>query len=67
MIKSIPVKPYKVKMVCDKCKTGEMEASCNTMLAVYPPKYPHTCNVCGYTESYDRLYPYIEYEVEDED
>lgn len=61
------VRPLRVDMICPSCGNGRMRLFGDTMLALYPPKFPHQCNVCGYVENYDRSYPYITWEdVNDE-
>lgn len=48
-----------VKMKCEKCGEGLMEKFGNTVLATYPPQYPHKCNKCGKVENYPVEYPYM--------
>lgn len=55
------VKPVKVEMSCPRCGSGRMLPG-DTVLTTYPLQYPHECNSCGYTETYRKIYPYIEYE-----
>ena len=47
-----------VYMKCDKCEKGIMEQFGNTVLATYPPQYPHKCNHCGSIANYPVEYPY---------
>ena len=56
------VKTFRVRMVCPKCGEGFMEPG-DVVLTTYPPLYPHTCDHCGYIDSYRVMYPYIEYEA----
>jgi len=34
------------------------------ILTTMPPKYPHKCQGCGYTENQDKKYPYLDYDEE---
>lgn len=52
------VKTIIVHMKCDICGQGIMEQLGDTVLATYPPKYPHKCNHCGKIENYPVRYPY---------
>lgn len=60
MERHIEVAVYWVRMMCDKCKQGEMVATglCYTSP---PPQYKHTCNVCGNSQAYNKVYPTTEY------
>ena len=47
-----------VHIKCEKCGKGIMERNGNTVLATYPPRYPHKCNYCGNIENFSVEYPY---------
>lgn len=53
--------PYKVHMMCDVCKEGEMISLNTYWLATNPPQNIHKCNKCGREVVYKQCYPYIEY------
>ena len=46
-----------VYMTCDKCGKGLMKPCGCCELLVYPPKYNHKCNKCGYEQVYSEVYP----------
>lgn len=43
------------------CNIGRMRPT-GTVLTSIPPKYPHACNRCGRTETYEVSYPYQTHE-----
>lgn len=47
-----------VENICDKCGNGKMKPHGNSVLATYPPQYPHVCENCGHMENYPFTYPY---------
>ena len=47
-----------VHMKCNKCGNGLMLRNGNIILTTDPPKFPHKCNNCGYTDSYYNQYLY---------
>lgn len=55
------VKVKLVRMRCPKCGKGYMKQSSNFVYMSYPPKYDHTCDVCGHTECYTVSYPAIRF------
>jgi len=61
MERAFLVTPHRVEMYCDvgEC-AGTMEPT-GAVLACYPPRYVHTCRMCGRTENYNKSYPYIDY------
>ena len=52
-------KALTVHMKCEKCGKGLMKRFGDTVLATYPPKYPHKCNNCGHIENYSVEYPQL--------
>ena len=60
MEKETEVKSYKVIMICDRCKQGEMVPT-GMMLTSFPGMYDHKCNCCGYRATYKVQYPTIVY------
>ena len=54
----VEVRVYVVHYYCDKedCD-GEM-LSTGVMLTSDPPQYPHECNKCGESKTFDKVYPY---------
>jgi hypothetical protein len=46
---------------CNVCETGYMRPR-QQMLLSSPPKYPHKCNICGHIETYNKIYPYKDYQ-----
>ena len=59
--KRTEVKVYKVRMMCDRCKQGEMKQT-PMMYPLFPGQYEHQCDCCGYRTSYSIQYPTIAYE-----
>ena len=45
-----------------KCECGGEMRPTGLCLTMKPPLFPHTCNKCGKTETYNVTYPYIKYE-----
>ena len=58
------VKTYMVNKQCD-CG-GIFEYTEGFTLATYPPQYPHKCNSCGKSETFNHIYPILEYEPVEE-
>lgn len=58
------VKTYMVEMLCP-CG-GVYEYTQGFALATFPPQYPHKCNICGQTKTFNCVYPKIEYEIAEE-
>ena len=58
--KRIKVNTILVRAICEKCG-GEMFPNGN-VLTTYPPRYSHTCNLCGNIECFDERYPKQEFE-----
>lgn len=56
------IQPYGIKMMCDKCD-GEMKPLGNIILTCDPPRYPHTCDKCGYQSSYTEKYPTVRWRL----
>ena len=46
------------RYVCDECGKGEM-IYCGGLLLTFPPQYPHQCNQCGSSASFERVYPFL--------
>lgn len=55
--------PVKKEMICDKC--GGIMVPTGMCLMSNPPQYPHVCNGCGFTATYNKSYPTIEFEEEE--
>ena len=56
------VKPIRIDKICTNCDIGKMRPD-NMVFSSYPPKFSHKCNICGFIETYKRIYPY--YKLED--
>lgn len=61
MEKKTPVKVFKVRMYCDRCKQGEMVPT-GMVYTSLPGQYEHICNCCGYRTTYNIAYPTVAYE-----
>lgn len=60
MERKIPVSMSRVVRVCDNCEKGSMEfQNTQTTLAVYPVRYGHKCDKCGYVDYYETIYPFL--------
>ena len=55
------VKTVEIDYKCPKCKVGRLRPT-GVKQMTYPPKYPHKCTNCDYTETFRNTYPYIDYE-----
>lgn len=51
-----PAEAVIVDYVCDECGYGHMLPS-GMMLLSNPPKFPHECNKCGATQTFNTKYP----------
>lgn len=59
------VKTYCIHYRCD-CGAGEMIPA-GVVLSCHPPLYPHNCNKCGKSMTFEKRYPhYITEKLEDE-
>lgn len=58
------VKTYMISKICECGGTFQYEHN-GVMLASYPPQYPHVCYSCGKIETFNNIYPKIEYEYID--
>lgn len=56
------VKTYQIKMICNRCKQGEMVPTGMAFTSL-PSQFEHRCNCCGYKETYKTIYPAIRYEL----
>lgn len=56
----LKVKPVKVDYLCTKCGIGYMRPT-GQCYPMNPPIYPHKCNFCDWTETFQKIYPYIDY------
>lgn len=56
-----PVIPTQIDYVCDKCGEGKYRPTGVTLMS-NPPKFPHTCTLCGDTHTFYKIYPCLEYE-----
>ena len=56
-----PVNTRMVEYVCDECGEGKMLQEGESVLAIYPPLYPHKCTNCGCIMNFYVKYPYVEY------
>jgi hypothetical protein len=55
------VKTVRIDYKCPKCKDGYLRPI-GSVLASYPPIYPHQCTDCDYAESFSgKMYPYTDY------
>ena len=57
------VKTYNIYKKCPKCKHGLMSREYSVGIKgdlVRPSAYGHKCNECGYTDFYEKCYPYQE-------
>lgn len=62
------IKTYKIYMQCPQCQKGVM--TCKNLvtslmrisLCEEKPQFIHVCDKCGYTDEYERVYPYEEVE-----
>ena len=61
MIQEVKVETYLEKIICDRCKEGEMLPTGNNMYLTEPPKFEHMCNKCNNIEIYQEKYPTIKY------
>lgn len=59
------VHTVKVDFRCPKCGNGFLRPT-GTVLTSNPPQYPHKCNNndCDYGETFNKAYPYIDYEFD---
>jgi hypothetical protein len=58
------VKTIQVDYLCPACGKGNLRPTGNTLFT-YPASYQHICNnttTCCYSETFDKKYPYLEYE-----
>jgi len=58
----VPVHAFLVVLYCEEC--GARMHPTGMILTTMPPKYPHKCQGCGYTENQDKKYPYLDYDEE---
>lgn len=56
------VKTIQVDYECPNCEVGRLRPNGN-VLSTYPAQYPHSCNVCDYTKTFNKTYPYLEYQT----
>lgn len=61
-IKTIPVQPVRVTYICNTCLVGEMIYSGTAMSNTFGCNYDHHCSKCLTQQSFDAIYPYIDYE-----
>lgn len=54
--------PVSVVRVQRHCDCGGVMESWGICLTSDPPQYPHKCTHCGVSETFNKTYPYIEYE-----
>lgn len=54
------VKTYKALA---KCKCGGQMRPTGVVLTMYPPLFPHVCEMCGEGENLTDTYPKIEHEI----
>ena len=54
------ITPVKVTYQCDSCGNGEMKFNGGTLLSL-PAQYTHACTNCGHQQSFNKMYPTIEY------
>ena len=59
--KRTQVKVYRVRMICDRCKQGEMVPTGMAFTSL-PAQFEHKCNCCGHRTTYNVTYPTIVYE-----
>lgn len=61
------IKTYKIYMQCPQCQEGVMTCknlATSLMISLFEEKsqFTHVCDKCGYTDEYERAYPYEEVE-----
>ena len=64
MIKKFEVKPFIIKLYCNKC--GEEMKDTNIVLSSYPPQYQYICPKCNSKINSINKYPEIIYDVIEE-
>lgn len=55
-------KPVREYIVHAMCECGGEFILGDMALMTYPVQYPHICNKCGASETFNKRYPSIEYE-----
>ena len=58
-VKTGRMEVFEERLYCDLC-SGEMKPT-NMRLDSFPPRYPHVCEKCGWTENMCETYPRIVY------
>ena len=55
-------KPVREYVVHAMCECGGEFIPGDVVFMTYPPQYPHKCNKCGTSATFNKKYPSIEYE-----
>ena len=61
-IRKREVIPFTVDYVCDSCGVGVMHPTGISLLCSQP-QYPHECDKCGESKTFNNKYPYMSYEL----
>lgn len=56
--------PIKVTMICDTCGKGSMIPT-GISHPVYPMRYEHRCNHCGKVDTFEKVYPVIDWSIDE--
>lgn len=57
------MRAHRIDYICDRCHEGSMIAA-NLVYTSNPPQYPHQCDVCGWTATFPKTYPHVEFHQE---